>query len=163
MGRLLDFYYRFPLAVDAFLTTVILYGSFHPIFELKLNDKSVQLNLLNSLSSCSVSLAGFMLAALTIIVTFRSNIKAKGLDEAGNAMEMILASKHYHSVVSVFRKAITEYTLTFIILMVLWSMIDQWDIWVLFRINICSILAISLSTIRSLFILFQIIKMETSN
>jgi len=52
-------------------------------------------------------MAGFMLAALTIMITFRANIKIREPEKAKNSLELILGT-HYTAIVSTFKVAIFE-------------------------------------------------------
>ena len=94
-NKTLDFYLKFPLFSDGILV-FILYVLHNKVsfFEFTLTDKNNQLNILSNLIGTSVSLSGFILAALTIIVTFKSNIKAKKIEESDNPLEMIFSSIH---------------------------------------------------------------------
>lgn len=159
--NILDFYLNYSIATDIALIIIVWFVSKKfPLIEFELSDRSAQLNIISNLIGCCISLAGFMLAAFTIIVTFKSNIKAKGLEDTNNAMEMILASPQYNSIVKVFKNAILEFIICFIVLVCFWASCDNLSIWTLNRLNVAAILSISLSVLRSLFILFSVIQME---
>lgn len=161
VNKIMDFYLSGSIMIDALVIFIVwLISKYSPLIEFNITDKDKQVDIISNLIGCSVSLAGFILAALTIIVTFKSNINAKGLEEANNAMEMILSSPHYDGIVRVFKSAIIEYTICFIILACLWVASDNLSIWTLYRINVSAILSIALAIFRSLLILFSIIQME---
>jgi len=160
-SKILDFYFRTPVVLDfAFAALVWLISKYKPFFHIKLTDKANQLNILSNLIGTNVSLAGFILAALTIIVTFKSNLKAKGIEETENALELILSSKHYERIVAVFKKALLEFVLCFVFLYFFWTLADNLSIETIFRIVITGIIITSLTIIRSLFILFIILNLE---
>lgn len=116
-AKIFDFYFKMPVVIDIMITASIWYISkYKPIFTVKLTDKTNQLNILSNLIGTNVSLAGFILAALTIIVTFKSNLKAKGIEDSDNALELILSSKQYDKIVSVFKNALLEFVMCFIVL-----------------------------------------------
>jgi hypothetical protein len=158
---IMDFYLNHSIIIDVCLIVIIwLVSKYYPFIDFKIGEKGKQLDIISNLIGCSVSLAGFILAALTIIVTFKSNINAKGFEEANNAMEMILSSPHYDGVVKVFKSAIIEFTLCFLILAAFWASSDNLSIWTLYRVNVSALVSISLSIFRSLLILFSIIQMD---
>nr|GFA63109.1 hypothetical protein [Tanacetum cinerariifolium] len=55
----------------------------------------------------------FIIAALTIIVTFKANITAKKLEESVNGMELLFNSDNYGRIVNVFQLAIIELVIAF--------------------------------------------------
>lgn len=160
-AKILDFYFKMPVIIDIVITTVIWYISkYKPISTIKLSDKTNQLNVLSSLIGTNVSLAGFILAALTIIVTFKSNLKVKGIEDSDNALELILSSKHYEKIVAVFKNALLEFVLCFIVLYLFWTISDNLSIATIYRVGISGIVLTAMTIIRSLFILFVILKLE---
>lgn len=160
-GKILDFYFRAPVVLDFAIAAIIwLISKYKPFFHINLTDKVNQLNIVSNLIGTNVSLAGFILAALTIIVTFKSNLKAKGIQETDNALELILSSKHYERIVTVFKKALLEFVLCFVFLYFFWTLTDNLSIVTIFRIAITGVIITSLTIIRSLFILFIILNLE---
>lgn len=159
--KILDFYFKMPVVIDILITAVIWFVSkYKPLFAIKLSDKTNQLNVLSNLIGTNVSLAGFILAALTIIVTFKSNLKAKGIEDSDNALELILSSKHYEKIVVVFKNALLEFVLCFIGLYFFWTISDNLSIATIYRVDITGIVLTALTIIRSLFILFVILRLE---
>lgn len=160
-SRLFDFYLRNPLFIDSIIIFCIWIGldNFNLTF-LKLAERQNQLNIFPYLISTDVSLAGFILAALTIIVTFKSNLKAKGIEEAENALELIFSTKHYESIVRVFKKSMIEFTFCFIFIFIVWTSSENYPLFILFKINLIGILVTSVALIRSLAILFIILNIS---
>lgn len=160
-AKILDFYFKMPVVIDIIITVAIwCISKYKPLFTIKLSDKTNQLNVLSNLIGTNVSLAGFILAALTIIVTFKSSLKAKGIEDSDNALELILSSKHYEKIVVVFKNALLEFVLCFITLYFFWTISDNLSIATIYRVDITGIVLTALTIIRSLFILFVILKLE---
>lgn len=158
---IVDKYLANPIISDFAIAVIVWYISMYfSIFNFELFDKSNQINVLSNLISTNVSLAGFILAALTIIVTFKSNLKSKGLEESSNALELLFSSKHYDSIVSIFKKSLLEFVLCFILLYLVYSFSDNLCIETLNRVNVIGIIITSLSILRSLFVLFKILDLE---
>ena len=132
-------------------------GNKFAFFDFKLINRENQISIIPYIISADVSLAGFILAALTIIVTFKSNLQAKGIEDANNALEFIFSSKHYDSIIKVFKKSLLEFVFCFIFLFFAWTSSDNFSIVQINRIAISGIILTSLAIIRSLYILFVVL------
>lgn len=160
-NRIFDIYFDKSIIIDLLIIIIFCVVSNNIAFvPFKLVDKSNQLNVMSNLIGTCISLAGFILAALTIIVAFKSNLKAKGIEQSENAMEMILSSNHYHNIVSVFKKAIIEFVICAVVLYAIWASADNLSIKQINLSVVCSIFTISMAIMRSLVILFKILEME---
>ena len=125
INKLLDLYFRIPLLLDFILVALVWTMNTYLSF-IAVSVRYVTMdNIYSSLIDTSISLAGFILAALTIIVTFKSNLKAKGINEAQNALELILASSNYKGIVRTFRGSILELALLAITLYCIWLLNDS--------------------------------------
>lgn len=161
INKIIDYYFAYPILCDlVFVVTIWLCSKHFIFFDLKLIDKTNQINILPYIISADVSLAGFILAALTIIVTFKSNLRAKGIEEADNALEMIFSSKHYDSIVGVFKKSLIEFVLCFVFIFIVWELADNFSIKTINRVNITGILLTTLAIFRSLYVLFVVLDLS---
>lgn len=159
--KIIDTYFSFPILFDIVLVAIIWISSnSFAVINFELIDKTNQINILPYIISADVSLAGFILAALTIIVTFKSNLKAKGLEDADNALEMIFSSKHYESIIKVFKKSLVEFVLCFIVLFFTWASTDNLSIKTINKIVVSGIILTSFAIIRSLYILFVVLDLD---
>ncbi|MCZ2479253.1 hypothetical protein [Aquirufa nivalisilvae] len=161
IDNLIDKYFEFPIIIDL-VTVIIFYFVYNEfsLFDFELIDKSNQINIIPNIIAADVSLAGFILAALTIIVTFKSNIQSKGMNDATNALELIFSSKHYSNIVQVFKKSLVELIICFIFLFFSWLSTDNLSIVTINKINLSGIAITVFSISRSLFVLFKIMDME---
>jgi glycerol uptake facilitator-like aquaporin len=160
MKSIQEWYIRYPIPFDIALVILIWYVSRFNILNFELTSMEAQLNIMSSIISTDVSLAGFILAALTIIVTFRSNLKAKDMDQATDALELILSSGHYKDIKGVFKVAIKEFLLIFIVLYFLWNSSANFSVYSLTIFNACGILLTGIVVIRTLTILFGVIDLD---
>ncbi len=161
-AKLFDFYLARPIIIDFGLISLFL------ILTIFLNwFRCVSLSIeqagsiYSAVISTCISLAGFILAALTIIVTFRSNLKAKGFDDSKNALDFILSSKMYRQIVLVYRKAILEFIFISLSLFLCWlfaSLIKDSN--ALLAIAVSGVFATSTTIFRSLWVLFKILHAE---
>jgi inner membrane protein involved in colicin E2 resistance len=105
-------------------------------------------------------LAGFILAALTIIVSFRSNIACKKAEDANTPLELIFSTDNYHKIINVFKSAIIELTIAFLALYIVWVISENLKPEHILQANVYGGLLIFLSLSRTLFILFLVLKMD---
>lgn len=164
MKRATDFYLEHPLFTDALIMIIalVLNGLFPKLILVKF-DLASQANILSSLVGTSVSLAGFILAALTIIVSFRSNIACKTAELAKNPLELIFSTHQYQNIVRIFKDAIIELTGTFVILYIFWILsANLRSDYILFA-NVYGAILIFLSLFRTLFMLFLVLKLDSSD
>lgn len=159
--KIIDKYYTYPIICDLILVVSVWLCCKHfPFVAFKLIDKSNQINILPYIISSDVSLAGFILAALTIIVTFKSSLKAKGIKDPENALELIFSSKHYDSIVIVFKKSLAEFILCVVFIFIVWVSADNLSIRTINRVNTTGILLTTLAIFRSLYILFVVLDLS---
>ena len=114
----------------------------------------------SSLASTAVSLAGFIIGALTIIVTFKANIRAKKMEDSVNGMELLFNSTNYGRIVNVFQFAILELVGAFAVMhaaMFVSALLTPRHNLLL---AIAALLVILLSLGRCLFVLFNVLAVE---
>ena len=156
-----DVYLAYPIFFDSLLSIILwLCLKYLAIVDFRLIDKSNQLNIFPYIISADVSLAGFILAALTIIVTFKSNLKSKKIEDSENALELIFSSKHYDNIVKVFKNSMIEFILCFTFIFIIWTYEENFSINTINRVNVIGILITSLAIFRSLFILFHVLNLS---
>jgi len=157
---LIDCYLAHPITIDLVLIILLwVTNRFLTILQLDLDRKN-QIDVLSNIVNSDVALAGFILAALTIIVTFKSNLKAKGIEDAENALELIFSSKHYDSIVDVFKKALIEFIGCFIVLFGSWLYSDCLHTNTINRINISGLFITAAAIVRSIYVLIMILNLS---
>lgn len=157
----IDFYINNALILDAILICIIwLLNSKISILSFKINDKNDNIEILSDIISASLSLAGFILAALTIIAAMRANIINKPPEAARNPLELFFSSKNYKSIVNVFQGAIIELTFTFIVSYITWISKENISNITLFKVLISLTILTSISILRSLVVLFKIVNLK---
>ena len=163
MTYLRKLYMRWPLVADFALTllaySAVHFGSDYFNFNLRFS-RDTLLDIIPSTIGTCVSLAGFILAALTIIVSFKSSIETRGMADAQNALQMIFSSKHYPLIVMVFKKAIYELVIVFVVLYIAWLFETELRTTPVLIVACSSIMLLCLTTFRSMLFLFRIINLE---
>lgn len=155
------FYVEKPYIFDLIFSIIIVF-----IYQIDVGptyillDRSMLQNVLSNIIGTCVSLAGFMLAALTIIVTFRSNLKSKKIEESKGPIDFLFSSDQYPKIVSVFKSSIIEFSIIFILLYFFWISSNNISIQYLSLIIFISILTLASSLIRSLLVLFNILSLD---
>lgn len=157
-----DFYFKIPIIIDFFVGLFVYFvaNSFQ-LIQFKNLESSDALDYTSNLIGTCISLAGFLLASLTIIVTFKANLKSKGIEDSNTALELLFNTDNYLLVVNFFKKAIIELIINVTILYFIWLCINNFSI-----IKICIVLlALTIITImtiwRSLFVLFKVLHSDT--
>jgi len=113
----------------------------------------------NSLISTFVSISGFSLAALTIIITIRANIIGKADLKPRNAMETLFSSAHYFLVTDIFKQIIIIQSASALILYISW-IVCRLDTLHHFSFIVISCYTLLTSVLRLFFILFKILGLE---
>lgn len=162
--KIIDIYLEMALLIDFLVATLVWFCAYNFSFlDFIIKDKDNQISLLQELISTSVSLAGFILAALTIIVTFKSNLKAKSIENSDNALDLIFSTGHYDNIVRVFKSSIIELVFCFVALFIVWASTDNLDVIIINKVNVCAILLTSFAIVRSLMVLFMILSLDGLN
>ena len=156
-----DLYISNPIIIDIIISIIIwiLSVSF-PLFEFQLEDRAHQVASLSHLIRTDVVLAGFILASLSIILSFRSNLKLKNVNDSKNAQELLFSSIHYNRIVVAFQKSLIELVLCFVFLFIISFSSDNFTIETINRFNVIGLFITSTTICRSLFILFKILELS---
>lgn len=166
MTKLTDKYLIAPIFFDVLigiLLSLILY--FKPVLQLS-KEVIASLNDIHaSLIDTSISLAGFILAALTIIVTFKANIsyKSKPLEEAATGMELLFSSKLYLKIVNVFKWAIIELVFNAILLYLFGIFSANFISFIYLAVALIGLMAVFGSIFRCMYVMFAVINIEASS
>ena len=156
--NIVDKYLYYALLIDIIVILFIWLGnSYLSIFDFTVVSKTTNIEIVSNLIGASISLSGFVLASLTIIVAIRSNVKTKRPEEAETPLELFFSIGTYKTIVKVFKIAIIELVFCFIISYIVWITSKDLLNFTLFKINICLIFILSASTVRSLFVMFLLI------
>lgn len=157
--KLLDGYLRHPLKYDLFLSILCVLALHRWAIHLPLASFD-RATILSSLAGAAVSLAGFILAALTIIATFRANVATKRVLESVTKMESLLNGPAYGEIVNVFKGAIVGLVLcTLVLYLGLLFGADQ-PIRHINLLNLVGLIEIILSIARCLYILFRVVEID---
>ncbi|PVW13165.1 hypothetical protein [Marixanthomonas spongiae] len=156
--NIVDKYLFYALFIDVAILLAIWLGNTHfSIFDFKPLNNETNIKILSNLIGASISLAGFVLASLTIIVAIRSNVKTKRPEEADTPLELFFSIGTYKTIVKVFKIAIIELVFCFIVSYIVWMASANITNYGIFKVNVCLIFLLTVSTMRSLFVLFLLI------
>src|SRR5690554_4417461 len=105
--NIVDQYLYYALFIDIIVILLIWLGnSYFSIFDFAVIDNETNIEIVSNLIGASITLAGFVLASLTIIVAIRSNVKTKRPEEAETPLELFFSVGTYKTIVKVFKIAI---------------------------------------------------------
>lgn len=159
--KIMDFYLKSAIIIDFLIvgSIISILAYIRPCLGIPLLDKDMVDSLGSDLIATSVSLAGFVLASLTIIVTFKDSVSSK--EKASTGIDLFFKSKHYLPTVKIFYKASLILLVTFLILCV--TKVTKGTVPYLIReyIIIGSLILVTTTIFRSLYLLLQIIKLQT--
>ena len=162
-AKVIDFYLGYPVLTDLLTLIILQFLYFKKHTNLTLGLKENELfEAMSNITNISVSLSGFILAALTIIIAFRANIRLKDPEESLNALELIFNTSHYRTITSVFRWSLIE--------LCFWSILSHFTfIYHTFlnysffeNVFVSTSIILFMALIRSLFTLFIIISLDHS-
>lgn len=182
INRVLSFYFNWAIAIDFALVFVLFTTVSHynlaNFFEVA-NKENWILSRLESLVSMNVSLAGFVLAALTIIVAIKSNLDSKSeiggtkcryplIEESESdtnptsesPMKLIFSSQHYTSIVRVYRKSISEFILSLIACHVVIAIHEYIEVKHFYILALALAFLTIAPLVRSIVVLFKILDLE---
>lgn len=169
MNNLLDKYIKRPLLYD-FIFVIIIVICKHFFCYKNVLCLNIPLDTLKSMISdiisTTISLAGFILASLTIIVTFKDNINHKETytktekKEDLTGMELLFTSKHYKRIVGVFSWACIIFLSIFFVISFLKLFLDKIKTDYILDIIIITFIILSATIFRCLLILHSIIKIQ---
>lgn len=163
MRKILNTYIKRPVLWDIILTAFCcyLYSLCISKFCVTLNyDMELIKSIISDLISTSISLAGFVLASLTIIVTFKDNISNKPKTDEVNGIELLFSSKHYGRIVGVFSWAVFVFLLLFLLLALSKLFISKVPQTIAIYFCLVPISIISLTIFRSILVLYSIIRLQ---
>src|SRR5690554_4041403 len=183
--KILNTYIKRPLLWDIIITSLIcyLFSLVVSKFDVKIQvDMELVKSIISDLIGTSISLAGFVLASLTIIVTFKNNVsqkkkttcnfKEKDQDQTNNnsnknidsddesGLELLFSSKHYGRIVGVFTWAVFIFLLLFLVLSLSKLFISQVPISKALYFCIIPICLTTLTIFRSILVLYRIIRLQ---
>ncbi len=162
MKKTIDFYINNALFFDSLIIIGLWFAnSYLSIFDFKIAPKKDNLDIVSDTISASISLAGFILASLTVIASIRSNITNRHQDATRNPLEMFFSDVNYKRVVQVFKDAILELVLIFIISYSIWVCQENIENYTIIKWIVSAIILILVSVSRTLLVLFTIIKIDS--
>ncbi len=159
--KTVDYYLKNTLIIDFFIISFIwiINSNFH-FLDFKYLTKEKHIELITNIFSISISLVGFILACLTVISAVYSRTKNKTPEQAENPKELFFSLGVYNQIVDVFKNSIIELTLCFVISFIIIFSSENLNNLVLFKSLVCLMYLLLISTIRSLFILFLLLKID---
>jgi hypothetical protein len=161
LRNFVDTYLNFAFILDILAIVLLwLVNSYFSLINFSINNKINNIDIVSNIIGASVSLAGFILASLTIIVAIRSNIVSKTPEQSENPLQLFFSIGTFKTIVKVFKIAIIELILCFIASYIILSISENVSNYTIFKTIIILIYLMAMSTIRSLFVLFLLIEAD---
>lgn len=162
MKKILDFYFRFPVIIDFVIAFLVVLTTRHFTKRgtLTIPDKEQILDYASETTTVLLTLAGFILTFLTVLVTFK--VGNSTLPTKPTVMEAFCNSSLYKETTRQLKNCIKSLIfLTMVIYML--RFINILGLWITYYWVILSIIVLLLTIMRSLFILDNILKFHTED
>ena len=160
---MIDFYFRRPLLWD-FILASFLSGFLTYIFchnNLPMPDRDKLNSIVSDLSTISLTLAGFVLTLLTVLISYKSSFEdSKGTDGPKNTFQYFFATSFYFQTVRHLKEAILSLTIIALLGYVLKLTIPDVKNFILFGFDIYGVATVLFTLWRCLTILSKIIKLQ---
>lgn len=153
-------FFEYGIFVD--IPIIVLFAFFQnkvSSFLLILSNREDIKDITNTFIGTCVSIGGFSLAALTIIITIRSNVMAKVDTKPVNALESLFQSTAYFKITRIFKHIILEQVVSALALFITWLYFGYKSNIHFCVLLICSYI-LSVTIFRLLYILFFVIETE---
>jgi hypothetical protein len=162
--KIIDFYLKYAIVIDLFLGCILIYGGkTRCLIDAKVIADTDFSSFYSNITSSLISLLGFLIAALTVIITFKSNLKAKLTAEEFdrlNELDLIIASK-YPDILQLFKSALFEYLILLAIISSVWLFTSILDREIQFFILLFCLAAIFTILLRTLAVLFKLLHLDS--
>jgi hypothetical protein len=161
---LLDQYLSHPILSDLFIATMLL------VLNYALNQNNIQIvsydkesinDLLNELISTSMSLGGFVLAAMAIIASSKDNTaKVNNIKEAKTGKEFFYNSPAYNILINSYSWACTVYGGMFLVFSLLRTTSDSLAPIILFNLTYFGLLVALFTLFRCIYLIQAVVKIK---
>ena len=162
MKKILDFYFRFPVVIDFAIGLGIVFIINYYVNQknLTIPEKQLILDYASETTTVLLTLAGFILTFLTVLITFKTSSTA--LPSNPSIMEAFCNSSLYKETTRQLKNCIKSLIfLTMVVYML--RFINILGLWITYYWVIFSIIVLLLTILRSLFILDNILKFHTED
>ena len=163
MSKVLDAYFRRPLLYDLIIVTTLSIAIHYLLkrygVTLSISANDIKSSMTDVIAT-SISLAGFVLTSLTIIITFKENVSHKEASLKERGINLLLASKHYKTIVGIFTWAVVIFISIFFVTATAKMLVDKISGSALFYLLLSSVLLTASTVLRSLWVLYRVIRLQ---
>lgn len=163
MKRLLNFYFRFPVIIDFIIALITVLTTHHFIKcgGLTVPDKEQILDYASETTTVLLTLAGFILTFLTVLITLKTG-PSSALPTNPSIMEAFCNSSLYKETTRQLKNCIKSLIFLTMVIYLL-RFVNILELWLTYYWVIFSIIVLLLTILRSLFILDNILKFHTED
>lgn len=162
--KYLDFLYKYPLIVDTTLGTLVCVGikCFENQFGMLKIYSSYDISICSDLGSIGLTLSGFLITIVTILISFKTSslIEQNELNKNSNSFLIFISSPLYFQTVRFINKSVIILVFVSILNYLLKIFVIPEFNYIIFYVNVVTVILILTSFIRSIYILGLIIKMQ---
>jgi len=164
MKKIMDIYFRNPVKVDfilSFLLIGILYFLAKKSILLVPDYQTISTNASETIT-IALTLSGFILTLLTVLITFKSGVKeVNDHNQAGsNLLDIFCNSPYFGVTTSILKNCVKALVFTSIIIYSCRLFVNNFNYLFLYLTSIMGIIIVVLTILRSLYILNKILEFQ---
>lgn len=161
---MLDTYFKNPLLWDYILSTLftLIAWYFVSIQIVTIPKEEHLYSIVSDMSTISLTMAGFILTLLTVLISFKSanKIDKQQVKDDDKVFDLFFASKLYFQTITILKNAIKSLTLIAILGYILKLTLNKNNYSILYFFCVFAIIIILLTLWRSILILTNIVRMQ---
>lgn len=160
----LDVLYKYPLIVDTILGALVCAGIkyYENQFGILKIYSSYDISICSDLGSIGLTLSGFLITIVTILVSFKTSslVEQNELKKNSNSFLIFISSPLYFQTVRFINKSVIILVLVSVLNYLLKIFVIPEYNYIIFYVNVITVILILTTFIRSIYILGLIIKMQ---
>ena len=164
---MIDNYYKRPLLYDyaiALIVGISLFWLYHKGF-MTLPTNEVNVSMATDIATIALTLAGFILTLLTVLITFKTGAKIPNSTNQEDlpVFDLFFSTRYYYDTVELLKGAIKSLVFASILGFTLKLVLRDNDVKYLFFSNVLGLVIIVTTLLRSLLILTKIVDLQKEN
>lgn len=157
-----DFYFRKPVLIDYVFSIIIVAVNFFLFVNNKIaiSSKNNSYSLTGDLTNVSLTMAGFILTILTVLITFKENSPSESKKESNTIFNKFFSTDYYFESIKHLKNCIKSIVFIAALGFFLQIFINEDDHEYFFFYNILGLIVLILSVQRCLLILSKILTLQ---
>lgn len=159
-----NYYLKYPVQCDYFIALLLVTS--HSYFSPRIGFYYIPAiteisDILNELISSTLSAAGFVLAAIAILASIKSDVEPLKSKRPKNGKQLFFYSNGYPDMIKIYAQTAVNFILLFIIFTVLRASVNFLHPSWLFHLSLIGVLVLILSFLRCILLLWNLINLQS--